>query len=175
VFINAVTDEIEKTIELDGRAGGPTIDSMKRVLISSGGLLVYDLISDAWIHDADNPLTDLGGVGAIDQNDNLYITRPDWTGGRMDELYVVAPDGTLLNTYGIGPGGSLVTVAQVQSIGVVAANVNHDGVVNILDLVIVSSNFGRTGRNLQGDVNRDGIIDIFDLVRIAKYFGQNIN
>ena len=175
VFIDAVTDEIEKTIELEGRAGGPDIDSMKRVFISSGGLLVYDLFSEQWTHDADNPFTDLGGVGAIDQNDNLYITRADWTGGRMDELYVVAPDGTLLNTYGIGPGGSLVTVAQVQSIGVVAANVNHDGVVNILDLVIVASNFGQTGTNLQGDVNRDGIIDVFDLVRIAKYFGQNVN
>ncbi len=175
VFIDAVTDEIEKTIELDGRAGEPTIDSMKRVFISSGGLLVYDLVSDAWIHDAGNPLTDLGGVGAIDQNDNLYITRADWTGGRMDELYVVAPDGVLLNTYGVGPGASLVTVAQVQSIGVAAANVNHDGVVNILDLVLVASNFGQTGRNLQGDVNRDGIIDVFDLVRIAKYFGQDIN
>ena len=175
VFIDAVTDEIEKTIELEGRAGGPDIDSMKRVFISSGGLLVYDLFSEQWTHDADNPFTDLGGVGAIDQNDNLYITRADWTGGRMDELYVVAPDGTLLNTYGIGPGGSLVTVAQVQSIGVVAANVNHDGVVNILDLVIVASNFGQTGANLQGDVNRDGIIDVFDLVRIAKYFGQNVN
>ena len=175
VFIDAVTDEIEKTIELEGRAGGPDIDSMKRVFVSSGGLLVYDLFSEQWTHDADNPFTDLGGVGAIDQNDNLYITRPDWTGGRMDELYVVAPDGTLLNTYGIGPGGSLVTVAQVQSIGVVAANVNHDEVVNILDLVIVVSNFGQTGANLQGDVNRDGIIDVFDLVRIAKYFGQNVN
>ena len=175
IFIDAVTDEIEKTIELDGRAGGPTIDSMKRVFISSGGLLVYDLVSDVWIHDADNPLTDLGGVGAIDQNDNLYITQADWTGGRQDKLHVAAPDGTLLNTYGVGPGASLVTVAQVQSIGVATANVNHDGVVNILDLVLAASNFGQTGRNLQGDVNRDGIIDVFDLVRIAKYFGQDIN
>ena len=175
IFIDAVTDEIEKTIELDGRAGGPTIDSMKRLFISSGGLLVYDLVSDVWIHDADNPFTDLGGVGAIDQSDNLYITKADWTGGRMDELYVVAPDGTLLNTYGVGPGASLVTVAQVQSIGVAAANVNHDDVINILDLVLVASNFGQTGRNLQGDVNRDGVIDVFDLVRIAKYFGQDVN
>ncbi|RKU05953.1 hypothetical protein C6502_20925 [Candidatus Poribacteria bacterium] len=175
VFIDAVTDEIEKTIELDGRAGGPTIDSMKRLFISSGGLLVYDLVSEAWTHDADNPFTDLGGVGAIDQSDNLYITNADWTGGRQDKLHVAAPDGTLLNTYGVGPGASLVTVAQVQAIGVATANVNHDGVVNILDLVLVASNFGQTGRNLQGDVNRDGIIDVFDLVRIAKYFGQDIN
>ena len=175
VFIDAVTDEIEKTIELDGRAGGPTIDSMKRLFISSGGLLVYDLVSEAWIHDADNPFTDLGGVGAIDQNDNLYITRADWTGGRQDKLHVVAPDGTLLNTYGVGPGASSVIFAHVQAIGVAAANVNHDGVVNILDLVIVSSNFGQTGRNLQGDVNRDGIIDVLDLVRIARYFGQDVN
>ena len=175
VFIDAVTDEIEKTIELDGRAGGPTIDNMKRLFISSGGLLVYDLISEAWIHDADNPFTDLGGVGAIDQNGNLYITKADWTGGRQDKLHVVAPDGMLLNTYGVGPGASSVIFAQVQSIGVATANVNHDGVVNILDLVLVASNFGQTGRNLQGDVNRDGIIDVFDLVRIAKYFGQDIN
>ena len=175
VFIDAVTDEIEKTIELEGRAGGPTIDSMKRVFISSGGLLVYDLVSDAWTHDTDNPLTDLGGVGAIDHSDNLYITRADWTGGRQDKLHVVAPDGTLLNTYGVGPGAGHVTLAQVQSVGVATANVNHDGVVNILDLVLVASNFGQTGRNLQGDVNRDGIIDVFDLVRIAKYFGQDIN
>ena len=175
VFIDAATDEIEKTIELEGRAGGPTIDSMKRVFISAGGLLVYDLVGETWTYDADNPFTDLGGVGAIDQNDNLYITRADWTGGRMDELYVVDPNGTLLNTYGVGPGASLVTVAQVQSIGVATANVNHDDVVNILDLVLVASNFGQTGRNLQGDVNRDGVIDVFDLVRIAKYFGQEIN
>ena len=175
VFIDAVTDEIEKTIELETTAGGPTVDRMKRVFISSGGLLVYDLISETWTYDADNPFTDLGGVGAIDQNDNLYITRADWTGGRRDELYVVAPDGTLLNTYGVGPGASLVTIAQVQSIGIAAANVNHDDVVNILDLVIVASNFGQTGRNLQGDVNRDGVIDVFDLVRIAKYFGQDLN
>lgn len=175
VFIDTVTDEIEQTIELDGRAGGPTIDSMERLFISSGGLLVYDLLSETWIHDADNPFTDLGGVGAIDPNDNLYITRADWTGGRQDKLHVVDPNGTLLNTYGVGPGASSVIFAQVQSIGIATANVNHDGVVNILDLVIVSSNFGQTGRNLQGDVNRDGIIDIFDLVRIAKYFGQDIN
>ncbi len=174
VFIDTVTDEIEKTIELETGAGGPTINSMKRVFISSIGLLVYDLVSEAWTHGADNPLTDLGGVGAIDQNDNLYITRADWTGGGMDELYVVAPDGTLLNTYGVGPGADLVAVAQLQAIGVMAANVNHDGVINILDLVIVSSNFGQTGRNLQGDVNRDGIIDVFDLVRVANYFGQNV-
>ena len=175
VFIDTLTDEIEKTIKLDGRSGGHTIDSMNRVFISSGGLLVYDLVSETWTHDADNPLTDLGGVSAIDQSDNLYITRPDWTGGRMDELYVVDPNGTLLNTYRIGPGGSLVIIAQVQSIGISAANVNHDGIVNILDLVIVASNFGQTGRNLQGDVNRDGIIDVLDLVRIARYFGQDVN
>ena len=175
VFIDAVTDEIEKTIELDGGAGGPVIDSMKRVFISSGGLLVYDLVSDAWTHDTDNPLTDLGGVGAIDHSGNLYITRADWTGGRQDKLHVVAPDGTLLNTYGVGPGAGPVTLAQVQSVGIATANVNHDGVVNILDLVLVASNFGQRGRNLQGDVNRDGIIDVFDLVRIAKYFGQDVN
>ena len=49
------------------------------------------------------------------------------------------------------------------------ADVNGDGVVNILDLVVVAQAFGKDG--LQGDVNGDGVVNVFDLVFVAGAIG----
>ena len=51
-----------------------------------------------------------------------------------------------------------------------AADVNGDGNVNIQDLVLVSSSFGKTGEN-NADVNSDGVVNISDLVLVAGSFG----
>ena len=48
------------------------------------------------------------------------------------------------------------------------ADVNGDGVVNILDLVVVAQAFGKD--DLQGDVNGDGVVNVFDLVFVANQF-----
>ena len=53
---------------------------------------------------------------------------------------------------------------------VVSTDVNGDGVVNILDLVSVSANFGKTGQNI-ADVNGDGTVNIVDLVKVAGEMG----
>ena len=116
VIIDAIADEIVDTIDLEERAGSPVVDSMKRLFISSGGLLVYDLVSNEWLHGPENPFSDLGGVGTIDQDDNLYITKADWSGGGMDELYVVSPNAALLETYRVGHGASGVALAQVETL-----------------------------------------------------------
>lgn len=50
------------------------------------------------------------------------------------------------------------------------ADVNGDATVNIQDLVLVASNFGKTGQNA-ADVNNDGIVNIQDLVLVAGAFG----
>ena len=52
-----------------------------------------------------------------------------------------------------------------------AEDVNADGVVNVQDLVLVSSNLGKTGKN-KADVNADGVVDIRDLVRVAGALGN---
>ena len=49
------------------------------------------------------------------------------------------------------------------------ADVNGDGIVNIQDLVLVSSRLGETGEN-RADVNGDGIVNIQDLVLVASGF-----
>ncbi len=51
------------------------------------------------------------------------------------------------------------------------SDINGDGVVNILDLVKVSSAFGQLGQ-VPEDVNGDGIVNILDLVKVAGDFGQ---
>ena len=45
------------------------------------------------------------------------------------------------------------------------ADVNGDGVVNILDLTIIAQAFGTD--SLEGDVNGDGVVNVFDLVFVA--------
>ena len=46
-------------------------------------------------------------------------------------------------------------------------DVTQDGVINILDLVYVSSQFGQ--KNSDADVNKDGIVNILDLTLVAKH------
>ena len=50
-------------------------------------------------------------------------------------------------------------------------DVNHDDIVNILDLVQVANEFGQTGEN-DADVNGDGVVNILDLVKIAGVLGS---
>ena len=45
-------------------------------------------------------------------------------------------------------------------------DLNRDGTVNVLDLILVSQNFGTT----EGDINGDGTTNILDLVLVAQYF-----
>ena len=45
------------------------------------------------------------------------------------------------------------------------ADVNGDGIVNILDLTIIARGFGTD--SLEGDVNGDGVVNVFDLVFVA--------
>jgi hypothetical protein len=55
-----------------------------------------------------------------------------------------------------------------------AEDINTDGIINILDLILVAKDIGRadcnTGNNRcnRRDVNNDSRVDIIDLVRIAK-------
>ena len=56
-----------------------------------------------------------------------------------------------------------------------AADVNTDGIVNILDLTFIASYFGEMPTEDQTpnpDINRDDIVNILDLTLVASYFGK---
>ena len=50
-------------------------------------------------------------------------------------------------------------------------DVNGDGAVNILDLVLVAGQIGATGQN-DADMNGDGVVNILDLVLVAGALGN---
>ncbi|MDE0184695.1 MAG: hypothetical protein OXP71_04485 [Candidatus Poribacteria bacterium] len=182
VIIDANRDEVEKVVKLRSTpAHSLVINSMNHAFFTGGdgwftnlGLMIYDLERQKWIRDRNDALADFaGGSGiAIDENDNIYVAVPDWTGARLDELRVMAPDETLDRTYRVGPGASHVAIARIQPLEPPPVDVNSDGVVDVADLVLVAGNFGQTGA--AGDINSDGVIDISDLVLVAKRFGEDV-
>jgi hypothetical protein len=65
------------------------------------------------------------------------------------------------------------TYPPKEWITVYDCDVNSDGVVNILDLVIVSKYFGKSKPdNAKADVNKDGVVDILDLNIVIQHFGK---
>ena len=65
----------------------------------------------------------------------------------------------------------LITAEGVE----VGEDVNKDGTVNILDLVLVGQNLGqKPPSNPRADVNKDGQINVLDLVRVAERLGEQV-
>ena len=55
-----------------------------------------------------------------------------------------------------------------------AWDVNADGQVSILDLILIAQNFGEaTSPNSRTDVNRDGVVSILDLILVAQHMGES--
>ena len=52
----------------------------------------------------------------------------------------------------------------------ITADVNSDGSVNILDLILIASKLGNAGTNLAADVSGDGVVNILDLILAAGMF-----
>ena len=53
-------------------------------------------------------------------------------------------------------------------------DVNLDGRINVLDLIVVASSFGeQPPSNPLADTNKDGAVNILDLVFVAEHLGQN--
>ena len=95
--------------------------------------------------------------------------------GRAESTLTLGPNlGT--NTVSVSAAGIEVPVAfnavsDTES-PPITADVNDDGSVNILDLVVIASELGDTGANLEADVNGDGVVSILDLVLAAGTFEE---
>ena len=98
-------------------------------------------------------------------------TRTD-ENGRAQSLLTLGPDlGT--NTVSVSASGiqspsTFYAISNTES-PLIAADVNSDGFVNVLDLILISSSLGQVGQN-DADVNGDGVITVLDLVIVAGMF-----
>ncbi len=70
----------------------------------------------------------------------------------------------------VGIDADVNTVYKHPSDPVASVDVNGDGSLNVLDLVLIASNFGKAGQN-PADVNGDGVVNIVDLVKVAGEIG----
>ncbi len=178
VLIDATTDEITETVELGFTPGSAALNSQKQLYMQGSwqnpGLLIYDIVAQDWIRDEDDTIANFsndadasvsGGL-TFGPDGNLYITQPDWGGGGQDYVRVMdVIDASLLKTYRAGPGASILAFAQVISR---REDINNDGIVNILDLVIAARFLGDQGAGIVADVNGDEVVNILDLVLIGQ-------
>ena len=178
VLIDANTDAVVETVKLKLTPGTFALNSQKQLFIQGSwqkpGLLIYDVAAQDWIRDDDDTITNFsndpdasvsGGL-TFGPDGSLYITQPDWGGGGQDYVRVMdVVDASLLQTYHVGPGASILAFAQVISR---REDLNNDGFVNISDLVIATRFLGDQGPGIIADVNGDEVVNILDLVLIGQ-------
>ncbi len=89
------------------------------------------------------------------------------------------PDGTLADSWQASMGRVNLPAPMLGTPGdkhrlpsdlVSPVDVNGDGLLNVLDLVLIAVNFGKTGKN-PADVNGDGVVNIVDLIKVAGEMG----
>ncbi len=177
VLIDANTDEIVETVKLKLTPGSFALNSEKQLFIQGSwqnpGLLIYDIVARDWIRDKDNTLANfsndadasISGGLTFAPDGNLYITQPDWSGSGQDFVRVMdVADASLLRTYRVRPGGSILGFATIIPR---REDINDDGFVNMKDMIIAGRFLGDEGAGILADVNGDEVVNILDLVLIG--------
>ena len=178
VLIDAGTDEVIETVKLKLTPGSFALNAQKQLFIQGSwqnpGLLIYDVAAQDWIRDEDDPIANfsndpdapIDGSLTFAPDGNLYIAKPDWSGGGQDFVRVMdVLDASLLQAYRVGPGGSILAFAQIIPR---REDVNNDGFVNAVDLAVASRFLGDVGPGLVADVNGDEVVNVLDLVLISQ-------
>ena len=102
------------------------------------------------------------------------ITKTD-ENGRAQSTLTLGPNlGTNtveVSAAGIDVPATFHAISDTEAPPIIV-DVNGDGSVNILDLILIASKLGNTGTNLVVDVNRDGTVSILDLVLAAGMFEE---
>ena len=107
--------------------------------------------------------------GASGTGPLLSVTFTAKAGGqtqlRLENFQLAAITGAPIAA---GPHEVGITIEGQLAIG----DVNRDGQVSILDLVLVARHFGETvPANSEVDINGDGLINILDLILVAQHMG----
>lgn len=134
------------------------------------------------------PSTDVHGTAlsiASTATDVIGVTKAELNvDGTLVATDTSAPYNFSLNTSGYKDGNHALTTTSFDAAGLSTTSapitvffnngdINGDNHVNISDLAILATNWGKTSMTYaQGDLNGDGKVNISDLSILAAYYGQ---
>ena len=104
------------------------------------------------------------------------------TGTLLSVVFSAKADGNsqlALHNFQLGSSTGAVIPAGVRDLAITVESkpswdVNADGQVSVLDLILVAQRLGETvSANSKFDVNDDGIISILDLILVAQHLGES--
>ena len=187
ILIKSDGGEYTPLLSTGGRVIRPTLSSLAIVSVIPSEVLspairqqlVFDVGIAGGKNVVDHQLTweyDKTALKLISSSWNDYITDGVGNGdgvlftGTFEVLSVKNSTVNVSGHYISQDGFRYIPIFEsAQVIAPLLGDVNRDGAVNILDLVLVASSFGqRVGvRGNPADVNGDGIVSIVDLVRVA--------
>jgi hypothetical protein len=163
---NAASDEINGIeIMSTGANQAPVLGAIGNRAVNEGQLLQFTVAAtdpdgDALVYSAAN----LPAGAAFSAATRTFSWVPTYDqAGTYAGIQFVASDGALTDFENI-----TITVSDAQTPG--DPDVNGDGLVNILDVTLVSQRWGQTGAPgwIPEDVNRDGKIDVLDVIMVSQ-------
>ncbi len=104
------------------------------------------------------------------------------TGTLLSVVFSAKADGNsqmALRSFQLGSSAGEIIPAGVRDFIITVASgpkwdVNADGQVSVLDLILVARHFGeKASANSNVDVNNDGVVSILDLIVVAQYMGES--
>ena len=104
------------------------------------------------------------------------------TGTLLSVVFSAKTDGNsqmALRNFQLGSSAGEVIPAGVRDFTITVASgpkwdVNADGQVNVLDLILVARHFGeKASATSNVDVNNDGVVSILDLIVVAQHMGES--
>ena len=92
---------------------------------------------------------------------------------KVSELAIHWPSGIIQKLTDV-PANQVLHVVEDGVQTKLPGDVNHDGLVDILDFLIITAHFGeKPPTDARMDINKDGQVDIEDLVRIIQIIQEN--
>ena len=173
-------------LDVDFAAPWGTPSGTATITLSANGPVTYPTLSDPSNITSPMVLTSGGGTliatetitggelsaGFTTFSTDVVVPDPSLVGQPLTVSIAVDPDGTTGRSN--GSDNWFIDNVQIQQIQeLTPGDANGDGRVDVNDLTIVLTNFGRTGMTWsQGEFTGDGTVDVNDLTILLTNFGD---
>ena len=153
---------------------------LEAVEVSEGDFLKAEGVSTFFVPGTiDNTTGKITGLNTARLGDGI-----SGTGTLLSITFTAKTTGETRVTFGNffagSSGGDVISSEDLQIVIAVedrafpAWDVNQDGQVNVLDLIVVAQNLGSTtSGDSRADVNGDGTINVLDLIVVAQHLGES--